>query len=617
MDTRSLPWEVCGTVAGRSLRAFAGLVGATSVSGMAEALGVRWPPPPISVRELMNLALVRSGAIKHIFVLVLENRSFDHMLGASTGTVNPSGGIQPGIGVDAVTGQPTTVNAAVGQTNAHNGTVYGVRPGAPFVMPVDPPHEFCDVQLQLASTPISGQPADDNCDYSATCPTSLTMAGFVENYYNQATVEAAQQAGKAALADLGAVMACFTQAQVPVLSYLASQFAVCDQWYSALPGPTWPNRFFLHAATSGGLDHSPSSWQAGISYLDGYKFENGTIYNALDGKGLGWGVYHGDDLPQILALHGMDPVTVATHFHDLSDLAADLQDPGFSAAYIFIEPNYGHVLPLTGENFQCGNSQHPIDDVTRGEALIKYVYESIRQSLHWESSLLVVTYDEHGGFYDHVPPPPAVPPGDTTDPANNSHGFRFDQQGVRVPAVIVSPWIPIAAQADGLQGQSCNLIDHTRYDHGSLLATVERLYGLSPLTMRDAQANDFIHLLSVPARDAPLTLPSPADSGFSCDDPPVERAVPGPKTTPAQLTGSRQSPGADAVATAADTRPITPAMRGFVETAAIMDARLHPDQRERVARELQAIHTLGEARTYVAEVTAQLRAARPTSNSTR
>jgi phospholipase C len=609
---------------GQSLRAFAGLLGANSVSGLAEALGVPWPPPPpISVRELMGLALGRSGAIKHVFVLVLENRSFDHMLGASTGTVDENGGIHPGTGVDAVTGQPTTVNAAVDQTNAQNGTVFQVRAGAPFVMPVDPPHEFCDVQLQLASTSISGNPADDKCGYSGAYP-PLTMAGFVESYYNQATLDAAnpdpteQQAGRAALADLDAVMASLTQAQVPVLSTLVSQFAVCDQWYSALPGPTWPNRFFLHAATSGGLDHSPSSWEAGISYLDGYKFENGTIYDALDVHGIGWSVYHGDDLPQILALHGMNPVTVLNHFHDLSDLAADLQDPDFSATYVFIEPNYGHVL-TEGGNFQCGNSQHPIDDVTRGEALIKYVYESIRQSPNWESSLFVITYDEHGGFYDHVSPPPAAPPGDIIDPANNVHGFRFDQQGVRVPAVIVSPWIALA-QAGGHGTQTCNLIDHTRYDHGSLLATIERLYGLPPLTARDTEANDLIHLLSVPAgRDAPLTLPNPADSGFTCgDEQPTARAA--PLRTATVTRGTERSEfgrqGEIANAAAAEARPITATLRGFVEIAAIQDARLNPAELKRVARRVRTIRTLGEAHAYMAEVTAQLHAAQPVINST-
>ena len=94
------------------------------------------------------------GKIKHVFVLVLENRSFDHMLGVSTGTVGRDGQIVLGVGTDARTGAPTTVDGPTDQTNVHNGATYPVRAGAPYVLPVDPPHEFADVQLQLTSTGI-------------------------------------------------------------------------------------------------------------------------------------------------------------------------------------------------------------------------------------------------------------------------------------------------------------------------------------------------------------------------------------------------------------------------------------------------------------------------------
>ena len=292
----------------------------------------------------------------------------------------------------------------------------------------------------------------------------------------------------------------------------------------------------------------------------------------------------------------MDIPTTLTHFHDLDEFAADLQEASFSAAYVFIEPDYGHDI-THGGNYQCGNSQHPIDDVTRGDGLIKLVYEAIRNSPHWESSLLLITYDEHGGFYDHVAPPPAVPPGDVTDPVNNSHGFRFDQQGVRVPAIVVSPWIP-SVRPIGLEGQTCNLIDHTQYDHGSLLATVERLYGLSPLTNRDARANDFLHLLSAdtPRTDAPLTLPPPAVSGFSCDD---DSPQPG-----AQRTAI--IPSTDSEEAASQPVPVT--IRGFLELAAIQDSRLNPDDRESIASRLRTIRTLADALQYFQGVTAQLEA---------
>jgi phospholipase C len=480
--------------------------------------------------------------IRHVFVLVLENRSFDHLLGLSTGAVDgPSD-----------------------QTNVHGGVTYTVRAGAPFVMPVDPPHEFCDVLLQLTSTPLLGSPGDDGCDYSGVYP-PVTLDGFVDNYANQATIENNPEA----LADLGAVMACFTAEQVPVLSTLAREFAVCDQWFSSMPGPTWPNRFFLHAATSGGLDRSPTGLETARSQFAGYQFEHGSVFEALDRVGLGWRVYHGDPFPQVAALSVMDLKTMQSHFRGTDDLRGDLAEEHFEPAYVFIEPNYGLLEPPLFD-FRCGNSQHPSDDVARGEALIKGVYEAIRQSPHWESSLLVITYDEHGGFYDHVPPPAAVPPGDVTDPANNGHGFRFDRLGVRVPTVVVSPWV------------APDTVDHTRYDHSSLLSTVERLYGMPALTARDAHANDFLQLLSAGTpREAPHTLPAPADSGFVCGaDAPVED----------------------------DSRPVSSTLRAFVQLAAIQDGRLRPEVRPMTAERIQAVQTAGQARGYLAEVAGRLRA---------
>jgi len=163
-----------------------------------------------------------------------------------------------------------------------------VRAGAPFVMPEDPPHEFCDILLQLTSVPVLGGPGDDRCDYPGRYP-PVTLGGFVDNYANQAAAENNAEA----LADLGTVMACFTAEQLPVLSTLAREFAVCDRWFSAMPGPTWPNRFFLHAATSGGRDRSPTALETVWSQFGGYRFENGSIFEALDRHGLGWRVYHG------------------------------------------------------------------------------------------------------------------------------------------------------------------------------------------------------------------------------------------------------------------------------------------------------------------------------------
>lgn len=413
---------------------------------------------------------------------MLENRSFDHMLGFS--------GIA---GIDAVTGSRTTVDGLVGRLcfNTDPTTGRAVVAGTPadYVIPVadkDPCHEFAGVVEQLCGPdavyrPQAGYPPIDN-------------SGFLSGYRGTGTAHPEK------------IMRCFAPAQLPVLNALAREFAICDRWFSALPGPTWPNRLFVHAASSGGLDDSPSDWDTVSSYLlDGYHFDNGTIFDRLSDNHIAWEVVAGDEFPQVLALRGMGLNLLAGHLSSAATFSERLRDPGYRPRYVFIEPDYGDVLLGAGD-FRGGNSQHPLADVTSGERLVKTVYEAIRNSPHWEHSLLVITYDEHGGFYDHVAPPPAVPPGDRVlFPRNNHHGFTFDRLGVRVPAVVISPLIPRGT------------IDHTVYDHSSVPATVARLFGLPPLTHRDSAANDLLHLLALPEprRDTPPTLPEPADSGIS------------------------------------------------------------------------------------------------------
>jgi phospholipase C len=194
----------------------------------------------------------------------------------------------------------------------------------------------------------------------------------------------------------------------------------------------------------------------------------------------------------------------------MDDFESWLADPDYNARFTFIEPKYNGGLeidPSVGE-FTCGNSMHPLDDITRGERLIKQTYEAIRNSPHWEESVLIITFDEHGGFYDHMPPPAAIPPGDITVFDEDEFKFKFDQLGPRVPALIISPWVRKAT------------IDSTMYDHTSILATIERLFKMDPLTNRDKNANDFLHLFSLaePRKDAPEILPDPCNSHLICID---------------------------------------------------------------------------------------------------
>jgi phospholipase C len=180
--------------------------------------------------------------------------------------------------------------------------------------------------------------------------------------------------------------------------------------------------------------------------------------------------------------------------HSLGSFANDLQGP-YPYGYTFIEPHYGN---LANGTYAGGSSQHPMDDVYGGENMLSAVYSAIRNSPYWNTSLLLVIYDEHGGFYDSVKPGSIPAPGDNPSYGYNTHGFDFRTAGVRVPAVAVSPLI-----APGT-------VDPTPYDHSSVPALLEALWGLPALTRRDAEANTPLHLLSLSTpRETLAALPTP------------------------------------------------------------------------------------------------------------
>jgi phospholipase C len=403
------------------------------------------------------------ASIQHVFVLMLENRSFDHLFGLS--------------------GIPGIVAATAESTNACNGIVYAFGDGAPVQMPSDPGHEFTDVLEQLCGAGVSYQ-------QGGAYP-SVDNSGFVSNYATSLGKATPPQAAAAA----GEIMrGVDTRTQSPNLYRLATEFVLCDGWHSSLPGPTWPNRYFLHGASSAGLDHSPTSvemsdWEC----VDGFNYPKGSIFDALGESN--YRLYQ-DELgsalgrvPQVASLKGISFFDIDDLSHFEADLAAD-----YTARYTFIEPSYGDIVHNT---YEGGSSQHPMDGLSGGDQLAARVYNAIRNSPLWERSLLVILYDEHGGFYDSVKPGHAVPPNDGAGSSMNTNGFLFDTYGVRVPAIVVSPWVA--------RGH----VDHTVYDHTSVLATVERLFGLPPLTDRDKNAKDLLSLITPTCRaDCPQRIGS-------------------------------------------------------------------------------------------------------------
>jgi phospholipase C len=264
---------------------------------------------------------------------------------------------------------------------------------------------------------------------------------------------------------------------LPALHALARSFTVCDRWFSSVPGPTWANRLFLMSGTSLGRVNMPG----GLLDLNLHWYDQPTIFDRLGERGREWAVYHGDTPLSLLLTHQWEPQNLA-RYRPMRQFFTDVANHPFAEfpAFAFIEPAY--LDP-------GANDDHPSHDVLAGEALIASVYNAIRANARlWDSTLLVVLFDEHGGFYDHVPPPPAVPPD------HHQEEYTFDLLGVRVPALLVSPY----AAAGVL---------HEQMDHTSLLKYLIDKWELAPLGERTARANSFAGALQNPARsDAPPAI---------------------------------------------------------------------------------------------------------------
>ena len=494
--------------------------------------------------------------IRHVFVLMLENRAFDHMLGFSSIG-----------GTDSVSGTRTQINGldlTDLPTNTFNGRSFPAERPADYAMSVDPGHEFLNVLVQLCGEGTVYPP-------DGAYP-GINNSGFVASY-----------AASGGQRNPGEIMKCFGPDQLPVLNALAREFVICDNWYASMLGPTWPNRFFVHAASSGGLDHSPSTQEiVEWEMVHGFAFANGTIFDQLNTRKVRWRVYAGDYFPVVGGLKGIHPTDIHLYRNFLQDIA----QPDYPISYTFIEPSYNVI-----SDYKCSTSQHPLDDVTRGEALIKSTYEAIRNSPLWNSSLLIITWDEHGGFYDHVAPREAVPPSDAVlDPDHSQYGFTFEQYGVRVPAVIVSPLIPR------------NLVDHRIYDHASIPATLETCFGVNSMTRRDASANNLLPLVSLssPRSDAPTVLPAPAESGvggcaplsFSGATIPEELTTALPVSRPQDSVNSGNLPG-------------------MLHSALRRDLFLSaPAQRDEIIAQFALITTRAQAAQYLDRVRQKQRAAR-------
>jgi phospholipase C len=377
-------------------------------------------------------AAPRPDPIKHVIVLMLENRSFDHMLGGLSAAI-------PGLDGVPKAGEPPRTNRADGRT-------YKQTEGASRTLKYDPMHELEHTLHQLEKN----------------------NSGFVDDFSRKYPLSQP--------ADRAEIMKYFADGELPVLHALAKNFSVCDRWFSSLPGPTWPNRFFVHSGTSIGRVSMPE----GILDANLHWYSQTTLYDRLNEKGIDWRIYYGDIPQSLILVHQLEPhnarnyMKMTRFFQDAAGKAEDFPD------YCFIEPPY----------YEPGAADdHPPHDVFEGERLIADVYDAIRRNdALWKSSLLVVLYDEHGGFYDHVVPPKAEPPD------HYVQEYTFDQLGVRVPAILVSPYVQPG-------------VVHTVFDHTSLLKYLIDKWELGPLGARAAAANSIASVL-IPQAEAADRVPA-------------------------------------------------------------------------------------------------------------
>lgn len=346
--------------------------------------------------------------IRHVILLIMENRSFDHMMGGLAAVVPSLDGVDP-------------LHPHVNYDPA--GQAYYQTPSEIRQTTSDPKHEHADVVIQLENQ----------------------NSGFVKDFvqaYPASTAPDRQQ-----------IMDYFPAGFLPGVHSLAEDFTVCDRWYASVPGPTWPNRFFALSGTSLGRILMPS----GVADLGSYfQQTQQTLFDRLNQAGKSWKNYYYDFPASWILLRNLLPDKLV-NYRLIDEFFQDVRDEASFPDFVFLEPKY-----FGGDE----NDDHPPHNIMKGEKVIADVYNALRSNPElWNSSLLVIFFDEHGGFYDHVTPPGAVAPDD------HQSEYTFDQLGVRVPALLVSPWVS-------------RTVDHTQFDHTSVLKYLIDKWGLGSLGRR-------------------------------------------------------------------------------------------------------------------------------------
>jgi|EP00942_MAST-04A_sp_MAST-4A-sp1_P013176 phospholipase C len=389
---------------------------------------------------------------------MLENRAFDHMCGFFP-NVN---GLKGNETNPLNTSQPTKQKVTVQKTS-------------PYIGPIDPVH----------STPATTSKIYGQACLKQNPPCNKpTMDGFIEYSLKNGN----------SLHDASTLMNAFTPERLPILSTLAEEFAIFDKFHASVPGPTWPNRLFQLMGTSKGCTETNQRNPHTFLYF------GKTIFDLVEEAGHDWRFYY-KDAPLEMALIAkltFHPFKVKGWRKFKKDVAE-----GTLPSFSWVNPQW-FVNKTSGEG---SSDQHPDHDVRLGEALLKEVYETLRAGKNWEKTALIITYDEHGGYYDHVSPPENIPAPD--DIKSYPDDFDFQRLGIRVPTLLISPWIQkgtvISEPHEHEKPQS-----NSEFDLTSIISSVKNIFNApNHLTKRDAWAATFDTRLNLtsPRTDCPMKLP--------------------------------------------------------------------------------------------------------------
>ncbi|KAF8395706.1 hypothetical protein HHK36_019656 [Tetracentron sinense] len=401
-----------------------------------------------------------ASPIKTVIVLVMENRSFDHMLGWMK-QINPQIN-----GVDGTESNPLS-------TTDPTSPRFFFKDQSHYVDP-DPGHSFQAIREQIFGS-------------NTTSKSPPPMNGFAQQAFSMTNSTNMSSS----------VMNGFHPDMIAVYKTLVSEFSVFDRWFASVPSSTQPNRLFVHSATSNGATSNNASLLA-KGYPQRTIFEN--IYDAA----LSFGIYY-QNIPATLFYRNLRKVKFLNKFHPYGLSFKRDAKAGKLPNYVVIEQRY------MDSKLSPANDDHPSHDVYEGQMFVKEVYEILRGSPQWNESLLVITYDEHGGFFDHVPTPVSGVPSPDGIVGPEPFLFGFDRLGVRVPTIMVSPWIEKGTVVHGPNGSP---FPTSEFEHSSIPATVKKLFNLSSpfLTKRDEWAGTFEGILQKriqPRTDCPEKLPTP------------------------------------------------------------------------------------------------------------